>query len=263
MPYIFHVVIVLKVFQKLIHLGHVIRIINGAGGLRNIGDIGRSKTIYPNVSLGGISLSGMTVTEAEVALLKGGWTPQDNSEVTVILPGDYSFRVTGEDAGLTLDSHAAADAALRYGHSGKHFADMKAYLKCITGKVSDADILSAASAEGILSVIDDALKEYGAMLDKGYTLDTEKAELRLIKGGSSVRPDADELCGMILQAFADKKTEVRYEAKPDASGTAPDFDKIHSEVFSEAVNASYDKENHTATQSSTGVDFDVAAAKAA
>ena len=45
--------------------------------------VGSGDTVYPNISIGGVSLGGMTVSEATAALNDAGWNGGDISPVTV------------------------------------------------------------------------------------------------------------------------------------------------------------------------------------
>ena len=218
--------------------------------------IGKTSVIHPNMVIGGVDIGGMTVSEAEKALTAAGWEAQGDAEVSVTLPGDYKITVTSEEAGLKTSSREAAESAYAYGHSGNILDDLKAYFRCITGKATAADVLSSANAEGIRAKVDAALTEYDAYLRQGYRVDIEKAKLELVKGGESVRVDADELCGLILKAFEVKATTVDYTAAVDAADSV-DFNKIHDEVYAEAVEAKYDAETKKVTESAVGIDFDV------
>ena len=217
---------------------------------------GRSSKIHPNMTLGGIEIGDMSVSDAEKALREGGWEQLDSGSVDVTLPGGFEFSVTAAEAGLELDCAEAAQAAYAYGHSGNPIKDLAAYFKCITGKVGAADILSAANAEGIREKVDAALEDYAEHMGKGYELDIENKCLKLIKGADKIEIDASELCGMITEVFAEGGSSLDYKADIGSS-SAPDFDKLHEEIFAEAVDAKYDPETRKATESTVGVDFDV------
>lgn len=217
---------------------------------------GRSSKIHPNMTLGGIEIGDMSVTEAEKALCGGGWEQLDGGSVAVTLPGGFEFTVTAAEAGLDMDCAEAAQAAYDYGHSGNPIKDLAAYFKCITGRVTAADILADANADGIRAKVNAALEDYDERMGKGYELDTEAKCLRLIKGADKIEIDADRLCGMITEVFAEGGDSLTYTADI-GSASEPDFAKLHEEIFAEAVDAKYDPETRRATESTVGVDFDV------
>lgn len=230
----------------------------GVGGMV----IGRTSKIHPNMMLGDIKVGDMTVDEAEKALSDGGWETQGKSEVKVTLPGDYEFTVTTADAGLEKTCREAAEAAYAYGHSGNPVNDAVAYFKCITGKVTTNEVLVANDTESIHTKVDDALKEYGAILEQGYRLDLDAGVMKLVKGAENIKIDEDVLCAGIMKAFADKETEYNYTVDITAADDV-DFKKIHDEIYAEMVEAKYDTETHKVSESAIGVDFDVEAAQSA
>ncbi len=230
----------------------------GVGGMV----IGRTSKIHPNMMLGDIKVGDMTVDEAEKALSDGGWETQGKSEVKVTLPGDYEFTVTTAGAGLEKTCREAAEAAYAYGHSGNPVNDAVAYFKCITGKVTTNEVLVANDTESIHTKVDDALKEYGAILEQGYRLDLDAGVMKLVKGAENIKIDEDVLCAGIMKAFADKETEYNYTVDITAADDV-DFKKIHDEIYAEMVEAKYDTETHKVSESAIGVDFDVEAAQSA
>ena len=218
--------------------------------------IGRSGKIAPNINLGGTDLGGMTVTEAELALDKAGWKAQNSGEVEVKLPFDYKFTVTAKDAGLSLTSHEAAEAAMSYAHSGNPVKDLLSYLKCMAGKVTQEDVLTVGDTGGIRAAVDDALTEYNTMFDKPYKAVISTEKLMIIKGADSLAIDADELCEMIDEALKNGTYSVEYRVKAQSTA-APDFAKLHDELFCEVTEAVYDKEAKKFVPGKAGVDFDI------
>ncbi len=220
---------------------------------------GRSSKIHPNLTLGGIAVGDMTVQQAEKKLTEAGWSASD-AGVEVTLPGEYKFTVTAQEAGTDLSCAEAAQAAYDYGHSGSPVNDLLAYLRCITGGVTDADILRAANAEGVRAAVDKALADYNGNMGKGYEVDTENAVLKMVKGAETIDIDAGKLCDMIVEAFAGGSGSVTYTAEAKDSAE-PDFDKLHEELYAEVLDAQYDPETQKATESRVGIDFDVSAAE--
>lgn len=221
---------------------------------------GRSDTIHPNLTLDGIAIGGMTVDEAEKALADGGWEARDNGSVLVKLPAGFEFTVTAEEAGLTMDSREAAEAAYAFGHSGAVIPDLKAYFKCIAGNAGTSDVLCSIDSDGVRAKIDSAVSELNSQLKAGYVVDAEKELLYVVKGADSVNIDSDLVFDMIIEAFKNGEREVIYpfEAQGEVSC---DFEKIRDEIFSEAKSAEYDRETQSATESSMGIDLDVSKAE--
>ena len=220
---------------------------------------GHSDKIHPGMTLGGVSIGDMTVEEAAAALEEADWKA-DVSNVKATLPGEYSFTVTAAEAGLDLSCGEAAQAAYDYGHAGSIIQDLVCYFKCITGAVTQGDIMQEANTADIKAVVDKALADYNERMGAGYELDTDKALLKMVKGADTTDIDADKLCSMIVSAFAEGSGSVSYEA--DVTETVePDFDKLHEDICAEVLDSSYDPETQKATESRVGIEFDTAEAK--
>ena len=222
---------------------------------------GHSSKTHPGMTLGGVSIGDMSAGQAEKALDAAGWAQREWHGVEVTLPGGFVFTVSPKDAGTQLTSAQAAEAALKYGHTGNILRDLAAYFKCITGGASDADILMAASPDGVKSAVEKALAEYREQMGDGYEVDTENAVLKMIKGAESIEIDEDKLCQSVLNAFRDGERSVKYSVSA-VSAKEPDFTKLHEELYAEALDAKYDPETQRATESRIGIDFDAAEAKA-
>ena len=162
---------------------------------------GHSDKIHPGMTLGGVSIGDMTVSDAAAALEKAGCDFAGGS-VKVTLPGDFEFAVSAEQAGMAMSCEQAAQAAFDYGHSGNAFGDLVCYFKSITGGVTDAEILASASADGVRAAVDKALADYNEHMGKGYEVDEENQTLKMIKGLSTKDIDADKLCESIVKAFS-------------------------------------------------------------
>lgn len=221
--------------------------------------IGHSDKIHPNMTLGGVVIGDMTVSDAAAKLEVEHWSA-DTGAVEVTLPGDYKFTVTAAEAGTDMSCTEAAQAAYDYGHSGSPINDLVCYFKCITGSVTQGDIMNAANADGVRRAVDKALADYNERMGKGYEIDEENAVLKLIKGADTADIDKDKLCDIIVRAFADGSVGVNYGVSSDSSAE-PDFDKLHEDICAEVLDAKYDPETQKATESRVGIEFDVDEAK--
>ena len=186
---------------------------------------GHSDKIHPGMTLGGVSIGDMTVSEATAALEKAGCDFAGGS-VEVTLPGDFEFAVSAEQAGMAMSCAQAAQAAFDYGHSGNVFGDLVCYFKSITGSVSDAEILASASTDGVRAAVDKALADYNEHMGKGYEVNEESQTLKMIKGLSTKDIDADKLCQSIIKAFSD---EMLRDIEKDTVDWDPNFDETRKE----------------------------------
>lgn len=215
--------------------------------------VGTGSTVLPNVSIGGVSLGGLTESEAAAALDESGWDG-GISPVSVSLPGDFEFTVAPEEVGLRLSAAEAARAAYAYGHCGNPFSDLLAYIKCIVGAPDNVLTALAVDETALTARINDALREFSDFAAEGR-IDEEAATLTILKGAESVNPDADRLCDLVKAAFENGDNRVVYDAGIDGAKT-PDFEKLRDEIKCDPVDAAYDAEKHCLTQSKAGLDFD-------
>ncbi len=216
-----------------------------------------SDTIYPNVSLNGTDLGGMTVSEAADALTAAGWGEGDKT-ITVELPLEHTLSVTAEQVGAEVSAAEAAQKAFDYCHGGSIIENVMAYVRCI---ISGEDIeVKATVDEAALEelVRDEVTKVKSGLMTSGVEINGDTLEV--VKGASAVEIDESELLGLVKTAFEDMKYgPLDYEVEVNAS-VELDIDKLYDSVCCEASDAYYDKETGEVVESVTGVDFDKAQA---
>ena len=216
-------------------------------------------TIYPNVSISGVDLGGMTVTEAAYALSGSDWAAEDES-VSVALPMDHTLTITAAQAGASVTAEQAAQTAYDYCHDGSIFTCLARYLRCMTsgGSVSvDIDVDEDAVSKLVSSTVSGILND---LQSSGVEVDEEKKVIRVVKGAESTGIDTAELTQLICTALAERHYgELEYTPN-ETEGKELDVDSLHETVYREAQNASYDPEKDEIVPSVTGVDFDTAEA---
>ena len=97
-------------------------------------------TIYPNVTLDGVDVGGMTVTEAAYELSVSGWEKEEES-VTVSLPMEHTLTVTAEEAGAAVTTEEAAQTAYDHCHDGNMFSCLVRYVNCLFSGLSSCTYL--------------------------------------------------------------------------------------------------------------------------
>jgi hypothetical protein len=224
-------------------------------------------TVLPNVSLGGIKLSGMTLAEAEQALIDAGY--EDNAaniSVTVNFPDGEGFRVTGEEAGMKLRASEAAQLALESGRDGSFFGNIANYVKYTLSptELSSPGSISIDTAY-VRAATDKRTGEFNSgLLRGGYTI--SDSEIVIVKGAGSALADSEAVFEATLDAlYESARTNspivVEY-AVPSNSGDDIDIGALFREVARDPVSAVYDPETLNISESATGVGFDADAARA-
>ena len=222
--------------------------------------VSRSGVIYPNVSLSGVGLGGLTVTEAAYELETSGWTNEDES-VTVLLPMEHSLTVTASEAGASVTAEQAARTAYDYCHEGNMFSCLARYIGCLVsgGSVNvEIDVDEAAVEKLVGEAARSLLEDYDA---SAMSFDEEEAVLRVVKGTrSGMTVDTGLVTQMVCEALAARDYgEISYE--PAAGSGEFNVEDLHEAVYREAVSAGWDSEKEEVTESVTGVDFDTAEAR--
>ena len=223
-------------------------------------------TIYPNVSVNGVNVGGMTVEEA-AGLLGEDAGLYENAAVTVNFPTGDSVTVRAEEVGLKpADGAACAQAAYDYGRGGTLLTNWKTYRACKSKPVDLAVDLARTELD------EEALRGIigPAVLQANEKLGTVKAEvgedeIKLVKSVGAARLDTNEVCQLVKEAFAQENYEpIECQLSQDESqqddGSAV-LQELYDQVFREPVSAQYDETTGGATEAVQGVRFDMEEAK--
>ena len=226
--------------------------------------VAKIDTIYPNVSVNGVAVGGMTVEEAARAL---GDAPDryTNAAVTVNFSTGDSVTVTAQELGLqAVDGADFARMAYSYGRDGTMLANLMAYRACESEPVD----IAAQRAETVIdqSVISAKVGPVAEQVDK--KLSTVQAsvgenEITLVKNSGVLAVDVPAVCALIEQAFrAEDYTPIQYDvtAQPDATGVNDRdalLQSVYDHIFVAPVDAMYDQAAGTVTEGVEGVRFDM------
>ena len=219
-----------------------------------------SDTIYPNVTLGGVDLGGMTLTEATYELSNSGWGSGDES-VTVQLPMEHTLTVTAAEAGASVTAEQAAQIAYDYCHDGNIFSCMARYVRCLFSGGSaqvTIDVDEAVVSRLIDSAVSDIMNDLNT---SGVEIDEQEKVIRVVKGASDLSIDTEELSTLICTALAERNYGELNFTVDEENAAVLDVDSLYENVHREAQNATYDGEKDEVVPSVTGVDFDKAEAQ--
>ena len=101
-----------------------------AVGFTNATRVSELDTIYPNVTVNGVAVGGMTLQEAAAALGDPAGR-YDNAAVTVNFPTGDTLTVTAQQVGLEeVDGTSFAKMAYEYGREGTLLKNYMAYRAC-------------------------------------------------------------------------------------------------------------------------------------
>ena len=224
-------------------------------------------TVYPNVWADGVSMSGMTLSEASKTLTDMGY--ESNAEgvsATIVFPDDSSFTVYGEEAGFALNSEEAALAAFEIGRGGSFLENELAYIRAHLSKTDLRDVsASKFNEEYVREAAIAHTKAYNDMLmADSYTI--SRYSIIIEKGISFAPADEDAVIELavstLLQAMAEKKQLTAYYDPEYSVEKVIDLDMLFDTIYVEAISSVYDPETFSATKSYKGTTFDIAEARA-
>lgn len=217
-------------------------------------------TVFPNVTVNGTDVAGMTESEAAEAIRAAGWENADATVLTVTFPGDATFAVTAGDTGFTSTAEEAATAAWNYGREGNLITNFFTYLHCAISGEELADTLSTGVDEAALRErITAEIGELNLSLSEGnMEVDEDASVLKVVKGGTLITIDPEDVLQTVLDALSKHQYgTVAYQVQSEEQAAAVSMQELHDAVCTGPVNAAYDTETKTVTESKPGVEFDV------
>ncbi|MBR1659161.1 MAG: peptidoglycan binding domain-containing protein, partial [Oscillospiraceae bacterium] len=233
-----------------------------AGAAAGVAYVNRVNTIFPNVSVDGLDIGGLTLSETAAKLSENGYGDLSGKEVSVELPLDYTLTVSAEDVCTDTPVTDIALMAWDTCRSGGALGDALTYLRCSLG--SGMELQSGAAMtvdrEAVQAAVDSAAAEVRmAILDSELVVGEDS--IRVVKGAKGVNIDTREVAELISKALEEENyTTLDYRAEIQPS-TDLDLEGIYNSIHTEASDAHFDKETFTVIPETVGVSFDVEAAR--
>ena len=217
--------------------------------------------VFPNVSMEGIDLSGMTITQAADTLYESGIETKGGGNLTVLLPANIELNVDKQEAGLHMSAADAAVFVFESCHGGSFLGNTITYLRSLVFgmqlTISDGAQLDEVYLRNIVS---DAAKEVGiALLESDIEID--EFTITIIKGALSTKVDVDHLYETVKAALLDGSFgPIDYTGmlmQNGAESEAMDLQELYDTIFLEPQNAVFDPETQAATEHVIGRSFDI------
>ncbi len=233
-----------------------------AGGVFYLAyNVNKSDKIFPNVYVGSIDLGGMTRQEAADMLEACNWDQSNSGSLEVRLPLDVTTSIDYTIAGLRLTSVTALNEAEAYGREGNMFEVLYAYINSMIMPVDVAERTFEVNEEYVDQLLDQVIAAFDEKAAaSAYGVDREHEQFVVLKGATEIKINKAALKERVLKALNNNEDAIMYQVG-DVQLTMPDFAKVREEVYSEAVDAYYDKETDMIIDEVIGVDFDVEAAE--
>ena len=219
------------------------------------------ETVYPNVSMEGTDLSGMTQEQAADALSKGGIGAADDRALRVTLPADCELIISAKDAGCYMSAPDAAVFAYDRCHGGGFVGNTITYLRCLFGGLElNSSDGAKLNEDYIREATGEAVRKASAALMEN-DLEIGEESISVVKGAGAVKLDKDELYEKVAQALkAGDFLPIMYtsgEAGSSEPAQEIDLQELYDTVYQEPKNAEYDPELKAATEHVCGREFDM------
>ncbi|MCL1844551.1 MAG: VanW family protein [Defluviitaleaceae bacterium] len=221
-----------------------------------------SDLIFPNVSVNGVNLSGMTINQAVDRLVGLGFE-NNTVSATVVFPDGSDFSISGSDAGFSLCAEEVANAAFRHGRDGSFFGHIHMYVTSlwVPTDINDTSALDENFVRGEVAAHTDLFNS-GLVESPSYIFNG--CSITVIPGASSAPANEDAVFRLVSQALHDaleENGEVTVHYSP-AAGDSLSFDlgSLYHSVRTDPVPAFFDAETFAVTDGIPGVSFDADAA---
>ena len=220
--------------------------------------VGRLDTVYPNISMDGIDIGGLSAIDATMVLENSGFRARGDLAVTVELPTNKTLSISAREAGVAVTATQAALAAYRFGRDGNVLSNTLKYLECaFRGAELTVESEFTIDEKYVRGKTNDIVNEINLDI-MGSEITVLETYISVIKGTKSLKINAAEIYEMIAGAFKAGRYETM-EYLPASSGDEDEIDivDLYNSVFRKPVNAEYVKETDSVTMSFTGISFSI------
>ena len=252
----------MKTLKIILVILLVLLVLAGGGGAYGAYRVSQLDTNYPNLSVNGIPVGGLTREQTVEALNNGGWEKRITTPLTVTTLGGQSFMVDPLKSGVLQTTEGIAEMAYNYGREGNIIENLISYLRCRFKPTELEHPEQNADRAYLAECIAQNRADMEALLGEAeYVPDYEGEKLVLRKGWGQLKLDEDGLTEAIIDALQAGKLEITYD-RLAVELTEPDFDAIHAELLKEPKDASFtDDGKFNVVDEVVGCRFDVANAK--
>ena len=232
-----------------------------AGAAVGVSTVSKVDTIFPNVTVDGLEIGGLTLAETAEKLSANGYGDLSDKRVSVALPTDYTLTVSAEEVCTETPVSDIALMAWDACKGGSAIGNAITYLRCKLGGMElESGAAMNVDAAAVQGAVENAAGEVRRAL-LGNDLVVGEDAIRVVKGAQSVALDTKEITDMIVTAFQEENyTTLNYAAEIEPS-TELDLNGVYDAVHVEKQDAYYDGEMKEVVPETVGVSFDVDGAR--
>ena len=232
-----------------------------AGAAVGVSAVSKVDTIFPNVTVDGLEIGGLTLAETAEKLSANGYGDLTDKRVSVTLPADYTLTVSAEEVCTETPVSDIALMAWDACKGGSAVGNAVTYLRCALGGMElESGAALNVDAAAVQGAVENAAGEVRRAL-LGNDLVVGEDAIRVVKGAQSVALDTKELTDMIVTAFREENyTTLNYAAEIEPSAEL-DLSSVYDAVYVEKQDAYYDGKIKGVVPETVGVSFDVDGAR--
>ncbi|MBQ2617881.1 MAG: VanW family protein, partial [Oscillospiraceae bacterium] len=228
------------------------------GAVVGVSSVSRVETIFPGVTMDGLDLGGLTLSEAAAKLSENGYgLGGDDEAVSVQMPADYVLTVKENEVCSATPASQIALAAYDACKGGSSVQNAITYLRCsLRGMALESNATRSVDADAIRAAVQNAAKEVRLrLLDNDASIGEES--ITLVKGADSIEIDTEAVTQMLLEAFENEEYgTLTYTAEIQPS-TELDLQALYDSIYVAPENASYDPQTGDISDEAVGLSFDL------
>lgn len=218
--------------------------------------VGSIDEIYPNVTLDGLDMGGLSATEAAAKLDQHGYASQAGEEVNVYLPLDFVLNVKAGEVCSETPIADIVESIYEACSGGNPISNAVNYVKCLTvGMELESQILISVDRDAVTAKVDNIVRELNLeLMSSDVTIGEES--IVVTKGAKSVTIDSAEIIDKVVAAFENQDySDITIEGTINEDEEL-DVEGLYNTVFCEPADAYYDEETGEIVPAVVGLDFD-------
>ncbi len=234
----------------------------GIGGFLLYNYIDSNRQIEADITVAGVSVQGMTRSEAAEAVMKVFDQRYKNQQMEITVGSDTIF-LTPDTTQLSLDTKALMNAAIKYNNPNAINEEFSMYGYIRMDRDAVMAVLEPIAAKYESTLTQSTYEVTGSAPESVLEKD-DKADQKLVvtMGTPGILVDTDELYDAVLAAFAESNFAFTFEF-PIEQPDKLDLQAIFDEYCTPAVDAVLDPETFEISNESLGYGFDVKAVETA
>jgi len=221
--------------------------------------------ILPHITIAGVDVSGQTREEAMLSLGLPKYEERStNANVTFVFPDESKLTISGNDANLRHNAREIVSQAHSIGRGRGVILDTISYLRRINADEITFDIDYYIDKDELNALVATFTNDYNDRLDASVPAVYDD-RIVFTKGAGHVHADVFEIFELAYNALYTSLYEeipivIIYSLPETSLKFGAEITEVRDSIFVQAVSSEYDLITNSATECTTGVDFNTVAA---